>query len=505
MTATEPGKARMTRMAPDDPHATGLRLADPTLLRDRCLIGGAWTGVPRLSVRDPASGIAIGAVPDLGAVEAQAAVEAARSAFPAWSGLTAETRAAVLRRWQQAISTHKADLAQILTREQGKPLAEALGEVEYAASFVGFYAEEGRRLYGETIPAPRADARILVLRQPVGVAAAITPWNFPAAMVTRKVAPAMAVGCAVVLKPAPETPLTALALAALAERAGVPPGVFNVVTGDAGAIGRVLTEHPAVRTVSFTGSTEVGKLLMRQAASTVKKLALELGGNAPFIVFDDADLEAAADGCLESKFRNAGQTCVCANRIYVHEPVYAPFLARLLARTAALKVGRGLEPGVQIGPLISEAAVAKVERHIADAVAKGAQVRLGGGRHALGGRFFSPTVLSDMTADMAISREETFGPVAAVYRVRDEADALAQANATPYGLAAYVYARDLGRVVRMAEGLETGMVGVNAAKLGADVAPFGGVKQSGLGREGSRHGLEEFTELKYVLLGGLAS
>lgn len=505
MTALQTEPETRRRTLSETPHSTGLRLTDPTLLRTQCLIGDAWTGAPQLTVRDPASGFAIGQVPDLGAREAQAAVDAARAAFPVWSSLTAEARAKVLRRWCDAILAHKDDLAEILTREQGKPLAEALGEVEYAASFVGFYAEEGRRLYGETIPPPRADTRILVLRQAVGVIAAITPWNFPAAMVTRKVAPALAVGCTAVLKPAPETPLTALALAALAERAGIPPGVFNVVTGEAAAIGRVLTEHPAVRAVSFTGSTEVGKLLMRQAASTVKKLALELGGNAPFIVFDDADLGAAVDGCMESKFRNAGQTCVCANRIYVHDPVYEPFVARLVQRTQALEVGPGLQPDVQIGPLISDAAVAKVERHVADAVAKGARVRLGGSRHALGGRFFSPTVLSDMTADMAISCEETFGPVAAVYRVRDEADALAQANATAYGLAAYVYARDLGRVVRMAEGLETGMVGVNAARLGADVVPFGGVKESGLGREGSRHGLEEFTDLKYVVLGGIGS
>jgi succinate-semialdehyde dehydrogenase/glutarate-semialdehyde dehydrogenase len=503
MTASRAGEATIDLRATKHLHSLGLALSDPALLRDRCLIGGAWTGAPQLAVRDPASGATLGAVPDLGAPGATAAVAAASTAFPAWSALTAEARAAFLRRWRDAIVAHRDDLAQILTREQGKPLAEALGEIDYAASFVAFYAEEGRRLYGETIPSPRADTRIVVLRQPVGVVATITPWNFPAAMVTRKVAPALAVGCTTVLKPAPETPLTALALAALAERAGLPAGVFNVVTGDAAAIGRILTEHPAVRAVSFTGSTEVGKLLMRQAASSVKKLALELGGNAPFIVFEDADLDAAADGCMESKFRNTGQTCVCANRIYVQDDVYEPFLARLIARATALKVGSGLEPGVQIGPLISEAAVSKVERHIADAVAKGARVRLGGARRP-GGRFFSPTVLSEMGAEMAISSEETFGPVAAVYRFRDEADALEQANATSFGLAAYVYARDLGRVIRMAEGLQVGMVGVNAAKLGADVVPFGGVKESGLGREGSRHGLEEFTDLKYVLLGGVS-
>jgi succinate-semialdehyde dehydrogenase/glutarate-semialdehyde dehydrogenase len=397
------------------------------------------------------------------------------------------------------------DLALIMTSEQGKPLAEARGEIDYAASFIEFYAEEAKRIYGETIPSPWPDARILTLRQPIGVMAAITPWNFPAAMITRKCAPALAAGCACVIKPAPETPLTALALGELALRAGLPPGVINIITGDAPAIGKVFCEHPAVRFVGFTGSTEVGKLLARQAASGVKKVGLELGGNAPFIVFDDADLDAAVAGAMVSKYRNMGQTCVCANRLYVQAAVYDTFAAKLAEAVAKLKVGDGLAEGVQQGPLITMKAVEKVEAHIADALAKGARVLVGGKRHELGGTFFQPTVLADVTPQMIVARDETFGPVAPLFRFKDEANVIAQANATQYGLAAYFYARDLGRVFRVAEALEYGMVGVNSGIISTEVAPFGGVKQSGLGREGSRHGIEEFVEIKYVLLGGLGT
>jgi succinate-semialdehyde dehydrogenase/glutarate-semialdehyde dehydrogenase len=442
-------------------------------------------------------------VPRFGAAETVRAVEAAEAALPAWKRRTAKERSALLRRWYDLMMAARDDIALIMTSEQGKPLAEARGEVEYAASFLEYYAEEAKRVYGETIPTHRADARILVIREPVGVVAAITPWNFPAAMITRKVAPALAAGCTAVIKPAPETPLTALALAVLAERAGIPAGVLNVVTGDAKAIGEVMTSHPAVRFVGFTGSTPVGKLLMAQAAGTVKKVGLELGGNAPFIVFDDADLDAAVEGAVSSKYRNMGQTCVCANRIYVQEGIHDAFVERFAAKVRELKVGDGAEPGVNQGPLIKPAALEKVERHIADAVSLGARIVVGGRRHALGGTFFEPTVLADVRPDMLVTREETFGPVAPVYRFTDEADVVAQANATPYGLAAYFYARDLGRVFRVAEGLEYGMVAVNTGQLSTELAPFGGVKESGIGREGSRHGMEEFTELKYVLLAGM--
>ena len=478
-------------------------LSDPALLAERCLIGGEWSGTPVDAVHNPATGDRIGAVPRFGEGEALAAVRAAGTAFPKWSKLLAKDRSVLLRRWFDLILANSDDLALLLTSEQGKPLAEAKGEIEYAASFVEFYAEEGRRIYGETIPTHRADSRTLVIKQPVGVVAAITPWNFPAAMITRKVAPALAVGCTVVVKPAPETPLTALALGVLAQRAGIPAGVLNIITGDAPAIGKVLTEHPMVRAISFTGSTEVGKILMRQAASTVKKVGLELGGNAPFIVFDDADLDAAVEGAMVSKFRNMGQTCVCANRIYAQDGIYDAFVQKLAQKVATLTVGNGLDAGVTQGPLITMDAIDKVERHLADAIAKGAKVVLGGKRHALGGTFFVPTVLSGVTTDMVITQEETFGPVAPVYRFADEADVIAQANASPFGLAAYFYARDLGRVFRVAEALESGMVGVNSALLGADVVPFGGVKESGLGREGSRHGIEEYVDIKYILLGGL--
>jgi succinate-semialdehyde dehydrogenase / glutarate-semialdehyde dehydrogenase len=480
-----------------------MKLNDPTLLVERCYVGGAWIGEPSVPVDNPATGEVIARVPRLGAAEASDAIEKAEKAFKSWSRKTAKERSAILRRWFDLIIANKDDVALIMTSEQGKPLAEARGEVEYAASFVEFYAEEAKRVYGETIPSHRADARIVVIRQPIGVIAAITPWNFPAAMITRKVAPALAAGCTAVVKPAGETPLTALALAVLAERAGLPAGVLNILTGKSAEIGKVMTEHPTVRLVGFTGSTEIGKLLMRQAASTVKKVALELGGNAPFIVFDDADLDAAVEGAIASKFRNMGQTCVCANRIYAQEGVYDDFVSRLAKKVMDLKVGNGVEVGVSQGPLITMDAVEKVERHIADAVGQGARVVVGGRRHSLGRTFFEPTVLANVTTRMLITREETFGPVAPVYRFKDEQDVVDQANATEYGLAAYFYARDLGRVFRVAEGLEYGMVGVNTGAISTEVAPFGGVKESGIGREGSHHGMEEFVELKYMLLAGL--
>ncbi len=482
-----------------------MRLADPSLLKTQNLVGGVWRGEGALDVRNPANGALLGRVPNGGAAEAAEAVEIAARAQKIWAGHTAKQRAVLLRKWFDLVIAAREDLALIMTSEQGKPLAEARGEIDYAASFIEFFAEEAKRVYGETIPSPWPDARIVTLRQPIGVMTAITPWNFPAAMITRKCAPALAAGCACVVKPAPETPLTALALGELSVRAGLPPGVLNIMTGDAPAIGKVFCEHPAVRFVGFTGSTEVGKLLMRQAASGVKKVGLELGGNAPFIVFDDADLDAAVAGAMLSKYRNMGQTCVCANRLYVQEGVYDAFAEKLTAAVEKLKVGDGLEEGVQQGPLINADALAKVEAHIADALEKGGRVTVGGHRHELGGTFFQPTVLCDVTPDMAVAREETFGPVAPLFRFKDEADVIAQANATQYGLAAYFYARDLGRVFRVAEALEYGMVGVNSGIISTEVAPFGGVKESGVGREGSRHGIEEFLEIKYVLLGGLGS
>jgi succinate-semialdehyde dehydrogenase / glutarate-semialdehyde dehydrogenase len=487
----------------DTPVIQTLKLNDPTLLMDRCLIGGEWVGQPVDPVDNPATGEILSRVPNFGAEEAAEAVEKAEAAFKPWSKKLAKERSQIMRRWFDLMIANKEDIALIMTSEQGKPLAEARGEVDYAASFVEFYAEEAKRIYGETIPSHRPDARIVVIRQPIGVIAAITPWNFPAAMITRKVAPALAAGCTAVIKPAPETPLTALALGVLAERAGIPAGVLNIVTGDAPAIGGVLTSHPAVKFVGFTGSTEVGKLLMKQASSTVKKVGLELGGNAPFIVFDDADVDAAVEGAIVSKFRNMGQTCVCANRIYAQEGIYDAFVERLAKKVGKMKVGVGTEVGVVQGPLITLEAIDKVERHIADAVGQGAKIVVGGKRHALGRSFFEPTVLSGVTTRMLVTREETFGPIAPVYRFKDEADVVEQANATEFGLAAYFYARDLGRVFRVAEALEYGMVGVNTGLLATEVAPFGGVKESGIGREGSRHGLEEFTEIKYMLLGGL--
>jgi succinate-semialdehyde dehydrogenase/glutarate-semialdehyde dehydrogenase len=480
-----------------------MQLRHPSLLKDRCLIGGAWVGTPKLEVRNPATGALIGRVPDLGASETRAAIEAAHEAFPAWSDKLAKERAAILRRWYELQRDHKEDLALLMTTEQGKPLAEARAEVDYASSFTEFFAEEAKRIYGEIIPTPKESGRVLVLKQPIGVVGAITPWNFPLAMITRKVSPALAAGCTVVVKPAPETPLSALALAALAERAGLPAGVLNVVTGDAEAIGGELTSNPDVRMITFTGSTEVGKLLMRQAAGTVKKLALELGGNAPFIVFDDADLDAAVQGALASKYRNSGQTCVCANRILVQAAIYDRFAEKLAGEVAKLKVGDGTVAGVTQGPLINDVAVVKVEAHVKDAVARGARVVAGGKRHALGRSFYEPTVLADVTPAMRLAQEETFGPLAPLFRFGDESEAIAIANNTPYGLAAYFYTRDLARAWRVAEALEYGIVGVNEGIISSELAPFGGMKESGLGREGSHHGIEEFLDLKYVMMGGL--
>ncbi len=481
-------------------------LKDPSLFRDRCHLDGAWVDADsgrRFDVDNPADGSLVGSVPDMGAAETRRAIGAAERALPAWRALPAKERSRIVRRWYELIVAHADDLALLLTTEQGKPLAEARNEILYGASFVEWFAEEGKRVYGDTIPSPANDRRLLVLKQPIGVCAAITPWNFPSAMITRKLAPGLAVGCTFVLKPAEQTPFSALALAELAQRAGFPNGVINIVTGDAPAIGKELCASPVVKKVTFTGSTEVGRILMRQSADTIKKLSLELGGNAPFIVFDDADLDAAADGAMASKYRNAGQTCVCANRLYVQEGVYDAFAAKLAERLKTLKVGRGTEAGVTVGPLIDEQGLAKVEEHVADAVAKGARVVAGGRRSTLGGRFYEPTLLTGVTGDMKVSREETFGPVAPLFRFRDEAEVVALANATEFGLAAYFYSRDVGRVFRVAEALESGIVGVNTGTISNEVAPFGGVKQSGLGREGSRYGIDDFLEIKYVCLGGI--
>src|SRR5271165_855082 len=475
------------------------RLKDASLLRERCYIDGAWVGTPSRPVTNPVNGVELAKVPVMGTAEATQAVEAAGRAFPAWAKFTAKARSNILRKWFDLIIANREDLALILTSEQGKPLAEALGEVDIGGAYVEFFAEEARRVYGETIPTQRADARLLAIRQPIGVCGAITPWNFPCSMITRKVSPALAAGCTVVLKPANETPLTALALVALAEKAGIPKGVFNILTGNSSDIGKVLCEHPAVRFVGFTGSTEVGKILYQQAATGVKKLGLELGGNAPFVVFDDADIDAAVDGAIVSKYRNMGQTCVCANRIYAQDKVYDEFVQKLSKKVAAMKIGDGTEQGVTQGPLINMEAVDKVERHIADAVKGGAKVVTGGKRSALGGTFFEPTVL----ADVRVAKEETFGPLAPVIRFKDEADVIAMCNKSPFGLASYFYARDLGRVWRVAEALESGMVGVNTGLITTEVAPFGGVKESGLGREGSHHGMEEYVEIKYVMMAGI--
>ncbi|GGU78229.1 NAD-dependent succinate-semialdehyde dehydrogenase [Pseudomonas laurentiana] len=476
------------------------------LFRQQAFINGQWLEAPDgayQQIFNPANGERIGQVPNLGADQARLAIASANAAWPSWRNLTAKERSTLLKRWHSLMLEQADALAEILTLEQGKPLAEAKGEILYAASFIEWFAEEAKRIYGDTIPSHKADARIVVSKEPIGVVAAITPWNFPAAMITRKAGPALAAGCPCIVKPAPETPFSALAMAALAEQAGIPPGVFNVITGDAVAIGAELTSSPVVRKLSFTGSTGIGKLLMAQCAPTLKKVSLELGGNAPFIVFDDADLERAVEGALIAKFRNAGQTCVCVNRFLVQDGIHDAFVARLAERVAALKVGAGFEPGVQQGPLINERAVAKVEEHVQDALALGAQLVCGGARHALGHGFFQPTVLCGLTREMKVAQEETFGPLAAVFRFDTEAEAIARANDTEFGLAAYCYTRDLGRAWRMSEALEYGMVGINEGLISTEVAPFGGVKASGLGREGSKYGIEDYLEIKYTLMGGL--
>jgi len=488
------------------PRISAPTLKDPAILRDKCLVDGQWVEAEnraRINVDNPADGALIATVPDCGAAETRRAIAAADAALPAWRALIAKDRSAILRKWFDLMVANADDLAAILTAEQGKPLAEAKGEVLYGASFIEWFAEEAKRVYGDVIPSPWNDKRIVVIKQPIGVVGAITPWNFPNAMITRKAGPALAAGCTMVVKPASQTPLSALALAELAIRAGVPKGVFNVVTGNARAIGGEMTSNPKVRKITFTGSTEIGRVLMRQSADQIKKLGLELGGNAPFIVFDDADLEAAAAGAIVSKYRNNGQTCVCANRIYVQDKVYDAFAAKLAEKVKALKVGRGTDPGVVLGPLIDDKAVAKVEEHIADALAKGAKIALGGKRMSIGPRFFEPTILTGVTREMKVANEETFGPVAPLFRFRDEADVIAQANATEFGLASYFYARDMGRVWRVAEALEAGIVGINTGLISTEVAPFGGVKQSGLGREGSKYGIDDFLQIKYLSMGGV--
>jgi succinate-semialdehyde dehydrogenase/glutarate-semialdehyde dehydrogenase len=482
-----------------------LKLTDSALLKNDAYVDGVWAGSSeRFAVANPASGEILAQVADLDEADARRAIEAAARAFPAWRKKTAKERALLLRRWFELIMANQEDLARLMTAEQGKPLAESRGEIAYGASFIEWFAEEGKRVYGDVIPATQAGRRILVLKEPVGVVAAITPWNFPNAMITRKCAPALAAGCTFVIKPAEDTPLSALALAELAHRAGIPAGVFNVVPSSRPAkVGGELTGNPLVRKFSFTGSTEIGKLLMRQCASTVKKMSLELGGNAPFIVFDDADLDAAVDGAMLSKFRNMGQTCVCANRFLVQEKVYDAFAEKLGARIAALKVGDGAEDGVAQGPLINRDGVEKVERLIRDAAAKGGRIVLGGKRHALGGTFFEPTLIRDATPAMSLAREEIFGPVAALFRFATEDEAVKLANDTEFGLAAYFYARDLGRVMRVAEALEYGILGINEGIISTEVAPFGGFKESGIGREGSKYGIEDYLEIKYLALGGL--
>jgi succinate-semialdehyde dehydrogenase/glutarate-semialdehyde dehydrogenase len=482
-----------------------MKLRDPDLLRTRAFIGGKWVDAASgatLAVTNPATRESIGTVPDMGVTETRQAIEAASQAFPAWAALTAKERAAILRRWFELLMANQDDLATLMTAEQGKPLAEAKGEISYGASFVEWFAEEGKRLYGDVIPPHQANRRLLVLRQPLGVVAAITPWNFPLAMITRKAAPALAAGCTFVCKPASQTPYSALAAAALAARAGVPPGVLNVVTGrDAAAIGGEMTASALVRKVTFTGSTAVGKKLMAQCAGTVKKITMELGGNAPFIVFEDADLDAAVAGAMASKYRNTGQTCICANRLLVHAPVYEAFTKKLVQAVGQLRVGDGLAGPTDQGPLIDDKALAKVEQHVADAVAKGARIACGGKRHARGGTFFEPTVITEVTPAMLMAREETFGPIAPLFRFESEADAVHMANDTEFGLAAYFYTRDLARSWRVAEALEYGMVGLNTGIFSTEVAPFGGMKESGIGREGSKYGILDYTELKFVCVG----
>ena len=483
-----------------------LKLKDPSLLRQQSYLHGAWCDADdgtTITVTNPATGECVGTVPHMGAAETRRAIDAANAAWPAWRKTTARERSLILRKWNDLMLENADDLALIMTAEQGKPLAEAKGEVAYAASFLEWFGEQAKRIEGDTLQSPWLDRRMLVTREPIGVCAAITPWNFPAAMITRKVGPALAAGCPIIVKPAELTPFSAFALAVLAERAGVPKGVFSVITGDSKAIGLEMTSNPIVRKVSFTGSTQVGRILMAQAAPTIKKLSLELGGNAPFIVFDDADVDAAVEGAMASKYRNAGQTCVCANRLYVQDGVYDQFAAKLVAAVAKLKVGNGVETGVTQGPLIEEKAVVKVEQHIADALSKGARLLTGGKRHALGHSFFEPTILADVDTSMQVASEETFGPLAPLFRFKTEAEVIAMANDTEFGLAAYFYARDIGRVWRVAEALESGMVGVNTGLISNEIAPFGGVKQSGLGREGSKYGMDDYLVMKYICMGGM--
>ncbi|MFC3944084.1 succinate-semialdehyde dehydrogenase I [Pseudomonas gingeri NCPPB 3146 = LMG 5327] len=483
-----------------------MNLRDSSLFRQQAYIAGVWSDADngqQIKVNNPATGEILGSVPKMGAAETRRAIEAAEKALPDWRARTAKDRATVLRRWFELIMANQDDLARLMTLEQGKPLAEAKGEIAYAASFIEWFAEEGKRVYGDIIPGHQPDKRLLVIKQPIGVTAAITPWNFPCAMITRKVGPALAAGCTMVIKPASQTPFSALALAELATRAGIPEGVLSVVTGSAVQIGAELTGNPIVRKLSFTGSTEIGRQLMAECARDIKKVSLELGGNSPFIVFADADLDAAVEGALMSKYRNAGQTCVCANRLYIHESVYDEFADKLKAAVARLRLGNGLDEGTTTGPLIDENAVLKVQEHIADAVGKGARIVAGGQPHALGGTYFEPTILVDVPRDALVAREETFGPLAPLFRFSDEADVVAQANDTEFGLAAYFFARDLSRVFRVAEALEYGIIGINTGIISTETAPFGGMKSSGLGREGSRYGIEDYLEIKYMCLGGI--
>jgi succinate-semialdehyde dehydrogenase/glutarate-semialdehyde dehydrogenase len=482
------------------------QLKDMSLFRQQCYINGEWVDADdksTMAVHNPADGVQLGTVPKMGAAETRRAIETANAAWPAWRAKTAKERSAILRKWYDLMMANQEDLAILMTVEQGKPLTESRGEVAYGASFIEWFAEEAKRVYGDTIPAQSPDRRIVVIKQPIGVCAAVTPWNFPNAMITRKAGPALAAGCTMVIKPASQTPYSALALCELAERAGVPKGVLSVVTGSSGPIGKELTSHPLVRKFTFTGSTEVGKLLMQQCATTVKKVSLELGGNAPFIVFDDADVDSAVEGAMASKYRNSGQTCVCANRMFVQDAVYDQFAKKLGEKVGAMKVGNGLEAGVVQGPLIDMKGVEKVEEHIADALAKGARIVTGGKRHEKGGSFFQPTVLANVTPDMKVTHEETFGPVAPLYRFKTEDELIKLANNTEYGLAAYFYSRDIGRVWRIAEAIESGIIGINVGIISTEVAPFGGMKESGIGREGSKYGMEEFLEVKYLCMGDI--
>jgi succinate-semialdehyde dehydrogenase/glutarate-semialdehyde dehydrogenase len=483
-----------------------LNLKDPTLLQQKCYLAGTWQDADQngtIDVTNPATGELLGTIPKMGTAETRRAIEAADAALPAWRAKTAKERSLILRRWFELMMANQDDLAVIMTAEQGKPLAESKGEIAYAASFVEWFAEEAKRVYGDTIPGHTADKRIIVIKEPIGVCAAITPWNFPAAMITRKAGPALAAGCTMVVKPATATPFSALALAELGVRAGIPEGVFSVITGSAAAIGGEMTANQIVRKLTFTGSTDIGKQLMAQCAATVKKVSLELGGNAPFIVFDDADLDAAVEGAVASKYRNTGQTCVCTNRLLVQDSVHDAFVQKLSVAVAKMKIGNGLAGDVQQGPLIDMSAVEKIEEHIADALGKGARIALGGKRHALGGTFFEPTIITDVTPQMLVAREETFGPLAPVFRFSTDEEAVRMANDTEFGLASYFYSRDISRVWKVAEALEYGMVGVNTGLLSTEVAPFGGMKESGIGREGSKYGIEEFIEVKYICMGGI--